>query len=537
MTLALRPYQQEAEDALFAYWQQGKGNGLLVLPTGAGKSLVLASLSQRLLRDYPSLRIGIVTHVRELIAQNYQELLRLWPQAPAGIYSAGIGRRDVRSQILFLGIQSVWNKVNLLGGFDVLLVDEAHLIPANTETTYGKFIARLKEETPDLRVVGLTATPFRLDSGRLDRGHGRIFDDVVYESNVADLIEQGYLSPLISKATAQQLDVSGVPKRGGEYVPDALEIAVDKDWITRAAVNEMARFGADRRAWLAFCAGVRHAGSVRDAVRAVGITCESVTGETPKAERDSIVRRFRDGQIRCLTSVGVLAVGFNVPHVDMIALLRPTQSAGLYLQQIGRALRKAPGKENALILDFAGLVKRHGPIDMVTVNSVTSKSADGEKEVRAQECPNCATLVGLATRDCPVCSFQWPLRDEPPKHEATADANSAILSKGDPAWVAVDAVRYYTHKKDGSPDSMRAEFICGFTTHKQWICFDHSGPARSRAEHWWRKHSSTPIPRSTAEALQRAKELRSPAAIQVRPNGRFFEVIGRRFEQLAEAAE
>jgi DNA repair protein RadD len=145
-----------------------------VLPTGA-KSLVLAALCQELLRDYPALRIGIVTHVRELIAQNYQELMRLWPQAPAGIYSAGIGRRDARAKIVFMGIQSVHNKTDVLGDFDVLLVDECHLIPRNADTSYGRFIARLQDRVPDMRVVGLTATPYRLDSGRLDRGKDRLF--------------------------------------------------------------------------------------------------------------------------------------------------------------------------------------------------------------------------------------------------------------------------------------------------------------------------------------------------------------------------
>lgn len=536
MTFQLRPYQQESIDALFEYWAADKGNGLLVLPTGAGKSLVLAELCRRLLTDYPSLRIGVVTHVRELIQQNFLELIKLWPQAPAGIYSAGIGRRDTRAQILFCGIQSVWNKVDLLGAFDILLVDEAHLIPANTATTYGRFIRRLKDDTPDMRVVGLTATPFRLDSGRLDRGKDRIFEDVVYEANVADLIEQGYLSPLVSKATIQQLDVSSVPKRGGEYVAGALELAVDKDWITRAAVDEIVQLGADRRAWLAFCAGVKHSISVRDAVRAAGFTCESVTGETPKGERDRIVNAFRNGQIRCLTSVGVLGTGFNVPHVDLIALLRPTNSAGLYIQQVGRALRKAPGKENALILDFAGLVKKHGPIDTVTASSA-SKAKDGEERVLAKECPNCKTLVALATRTCPICAHEWPFKEEPPKHEATADASSSILSKGAPAWIDVDAVRYYVHRKEGSPDSLRAEYHCGFTIHKEWVCFSHEGFARQRAEGWWMRAAGSAIPKSTDEALSRAMECRPAEAIQIRPSGRYFEIVGRRYVQMAEAAE
>ena len=528
--LELRPYQRESIDAIFDYWDAGKGNGLIVLPTGAGKSLVLAALCQRLLADYPLLRIAIVTHVRELIVQNYQELLRLWPAAPAGIYSAGVGRRDTRAQILFCGIQSVWNKTDQIGAIDLLLVDECHLIPRSADTSYGKFIARLKDITPDLRVAGLTATPFRLDSGRLDKGSDRIFHDVVYDANVADLIEQGWLSPLVSKATVQQLDTSGVAKRGGEFVAGALEMAVDKDWITRAAVAEIAQFGAERKAWLAFCAGVSHAANVRNAIRDAGFSCETVTGETPKGERDRIVSEFRAGRIRCLTSVGVLGTGFNVPHVDLIALLRPTQSAGLYVQQVGRALRKAPGKENALILDFAGLVKKHGPIDMVTSHSA-EKTDDEKSEPLAKSCPECQTLVGLAALRCPTCGFQWPPREMEPNHEAVADSQNSIVSKGAPAWISVDDVRFFVHRKEGSHDSIRAEYRCGFVTHKEWLCFSHQGYARRKAESWWRRAAGTPAPRTTADAMARIGECRPPSEINIRPSGKWFEIVGYRFNQ------
>ena len=154
--------------------------------------------------------------------------MRLWPNAPAGIYSAGLNKRDRYNQILFMGIQSVYNKVTQIGGFDVLLVDESHLISRNAATMYGKFITALREEVPDMRMTGTTATAFRLDSGRLDYGKGRLFDKVVYEAKITDLIEQGYLAQLISKATVTQFDITGVKKAGGEYIQGQLEVAVDK---------------------------------------------------------------------------------------------------------------------------------------------------------------------------------------------------------------------------------------------------------------------------------------------------------------------
>jgi len=518
-------------DELYAYWAAGGGNALVVLPTGSGKSLVLAALCQELLAEYPSLRIAIVTHVRELIAQNYLELMAIWPDAPAGIYSAGMNRRDTRSALLFCGIQSVHNKTQLLGAIDVLLVDEAHLIPRSTETTYGRFIARARAMTPDLRVVGLTATPFRLDTGRLDEGPGRVFDKVVYDAPLADLIKQGYLSPLSSKATAQKLDVRGVGKRGGDYIPSQLEAAVDRADITAAAAAEMAKYGADRKSWLAFCSGVMHAAHMRDAIRDVaGVSCETITGETPKRDRDAIITAFKAGEVRCLTSVGVLGTGFNHPAVDMIALLRPTQSAGLFLQQVGRGLRNAPGKANCLILDFAELTKMHGPVDQILGQP---GRAEPEKQT-VKECPQCDELVPMGTEICPSCNYVWPKAPpRTPKHRPVADAETSIISTGEPAWVDVDEVRYFRHEKLGGVPSLRVEYRCGiFLTHRQWVCFEHSGYARAKAEEWWLRAAPGPVPNSVDEALFRSRQLLRPSAIRVRPDVRYFAVIGRRFEQV-----
>jgi DNA repair protein RadD len=540
--MQLRPYQRESLDALYSYWRGGGGNGLIVLPTGAGKSLVAATLVRELLRDYPDLRIGIVTHVRELIAQNHKELMSIWPQAPAGIYSAGIGRRDMHARILFCGIQSVWDKVDRLGGFDVLIVDEAHLLPRSGDTMYRKFIERLLDKTPDMRTVGLTATPYRLDSGRLDKGKDALFDRIVYDANVGDLIKDEYLSPLLSKGMATTLNTTGVAKRGGDFVPGALEAAVNTDAITQAAVAEMVQLGQDRRAWLAFCCGVKHAIAVRDAVRGHGITCETLSGETPKGERDRIVRDFSAGRIRCLTSVMVLSIGFNVPHVDLIGLLRPTQSAGLFVQQVGRALRRAPGKTDALILDFAGNTRRHGPIDAITSPDRSNKEM--ESVVLAKECPECQTLVALATRQCPSCGYEWPVISDKPRHDASADDKTPILSTGGapPAWLRVDGVTFHRHVKYGTPDArptMRVEYRCGFTVYREFLCFEHSGYARSKAEKWWRaSHAKYPIPDTVDEAVMRAEhgEITCPAEIMVRLEGKFFAVVGRRGFARHEAA-
>ncbi|GJD52447.1 ATP-dependent RNA helicase DbpA [Methylobacterium crusticola] len=526
--MQLRPYQRASLEALHADWSRGGRNGLIVLPTGAGKSLVIAALARETLARDPAARVAVVTHSRELIAQNHAELTALWPRAPAGIASAGLGRREEAAAILFCGIQSVWNRVEPIGRRDLVVVDEAHLIPRDAETRYGRFLERIRARTPGMRLVGLTATPYRLDSGRLDEGTGRVFERIVYEAQVGDLIREGYLALLVSKATATTLDVSGVPLRGGDYVPGALEAAVNREAITRAAVAEMVAYGTGRRAWLAFCAGVRHAAAVRDAVRVEGISCEAVSGETPKRERDRIVRDFRAGRLRCLTSVGVLATGFNVPEVDLVALLRPTQSTGLYVQQVGRALRRAPGKADALVLDYAGLVRRHGPVDALSANAVARARRLGEGGPRAKPCPGCGALIALNASACEGCWVEPEAEpDESAPHEAAADPTSRILSgrlAEGPRWCPVEAWRFVREARAGGPDLLAVVIEGGGAAHRVRLDLEQAGYPREKAVLWWRRlGGALPAPMDAAEALARRDELARPEAIRVAPSGRLSE--------------
>ncbi|TGD94292.1 DEAD/DEAH box helicase [Methylobacterium nonmethylotrophicum] len=533
--MLLRSYQRASLDALQADWARGGRNGLIVLPTGAGKSLVIATLvRETLLRD-PAARVAVVTHTRELIAQNHAELMRLWPEAPAGIVSAGLGRREETRPILFCGIQSVWNRVEATGGFDLVIVDEAHLIPRDADTRYGRFLDAVRARSPRMRLVGLTATPYRLDSGRLDEGQGRVFDRIVYEAQVGDLIREGYLALLVSKATATILDVSGVPVRAGDYVPGALEAAVNRDVVTRAAVAEMVAYGAGRRAWLAFCAGVKHADAVRDAIRAEGFSCESLSGETGKRERDRIVRDFRAGRLRCLTSVGVLATGFNVPEVDLIALLRPTQSTGLYVQQVGRGLRRAPGKSDALVLDYAGLVRRHGPIDVLSANAVARARLLGEGGgPRAKPCPGCGALIALNASTCEACWVEPEADEAETPHEAVADDEAAILSAGTVAvvreaqarWWPVAAWEFRRETCPRGPDLLAVALAGAEDAMTVRLDLEASGFAREKAVQWWRRlGGAMPAPRDVDEALARRDELARPEAVRVVPTGRLSESV------------
>ena len=524
MSLSLRPYQAAAINAIYNYYDAHTGNCLITIPTAGGKSLVMASFIEGVLKSYPDQRILIVTHVRELIEQNFAELIKLWPQAPAGIYSAGLKKREISAQILFAGIQSIHKHVYGVQQCDLVLIDEAHLIPRSSNTMYRSFLNGLKRLNPMLKVIGLTATPYRLDSGRLHEGEEAIFTDIAYEVTVRELIDDGYLSPLISKRMATELDVSEVGTRGGEFIAKDLEAAIDQDAITQSAVDEIFSYSANRKSWLIFCAGVDHAYHVRDAVRARGVTCETIVGDTPSAQREALIKDFKAGRIQCLTNANVLTTGFNAPAVDLIAMLRPTKSAGLYVQIVGRGCRLAPGKTDCLVLDFAGNIARHGPID--AIKPKTPKAGE-EGEAPTKDCPDCNSIVHAAVRECPDCGHLFP---EPQiKIEARA-SNLDILSGGPPQWVPVTQVNYARHEKPGKPPSLRVDYQSGLLSHSEWICLEHQGYPRQKAASWWANRAAgLPLPGRVDEALAVVKQLKLPAQIAVRASGRFTEIVGARF--------
>lgn len=436
-----------------------------------------------LAQRYPDQRFLITTHTQELIAQLADTYKRISGVEP-GVYAAGLGRRDMGAQVTVGQVQSIYRRVTELGPLKLIVIDEAHSVPQEGTGQYRTLLEHASLVNPAVRVCGWTATPYRLGLG-LCFGKGLPFEDLVFDASIKDLIQAGYLSPLVSKDGGAP-DLHGVRVRQGEYVQSELESVMADERLVQNAVKEIIRYGHDRKAWLLFASGVKHACMLSEALKAHGVEAPVITGDTPDAERKTVVARYKARELRCVVNINVLSVGFDATHVDLIGLLRPTKSPGLYYQQIGRGLRIDPGKLNTMVLDLAGCIAEHGPIDTLNDRIKKAKSAKRKGEAPTKTCEKCNEIVHAGVRKCPACGAPFP-EIKIAKHSGVADVASP-LSSNKPVTHAVSGVRYYLHagKDPSKPPTLRVCYRCGMHTFMEFISIDAASHpyARSKAMLW-----------------------------------------------------
>jgi DNA repair protein RadD len=502
--LTLRPYQEHAKHSVYEHLRARDDNPCVVIPTAGGKTPVMASICKDAVGEWNG-RVLILAHVKELLEQATDKLRAVCPEIEFGVYSAGLKRRDTRNPVIVAGIQSVYRRACELDAFDLVMVDESHLIPADGEGMYRQFLADAKIVNPALRIAGFTATPFRLKTGPICTPEG-FLNHVCFEVGVRELIHDGFLCPLRTKAGINKADFGQLHVRGGEFVADEVEHLMDDERLVEAACGETVGYTGDRQAVLIFASGIKHGEHiVRVLADQHGIECGFVTGETPTAERDAILGRFRRGELKYLCNINVLTTGFDAPHIDCVALVRPTLSPGLYYQMVGRGFRLHDGKKDCLVLDFGGNVMRHGPVDDLRIKP----AGDGDGEAPAKECPECQALIAAGYATCPQCGYEFP----PPKrkkHDAKASEAGILSGQVTTTKYQVQDVCYSVHSKRGAPDdapkTMRVDYKVGWHEYKsEWVCFEHDGYARQKAVAWWRRHSPDPIPDTAERAVEVAQ--------------------------------
>lgn len=424
--MQLRDYQAATIRGLFEWWtSNGNAPAVCVLPTGAGKTVIFSALIKNLKDQFPTCRVLILSHTKELVGQARDKLIAYWSEAPVGVYAAGLNERDITSDIISASRDSIARAVDKFPPFDLIIVDEAHLINNKNEGRYRSILAHFCAANPSAAIVGFTATPYRAGvNGGYIYGEGRLFQGVAHEVKMIDLMRAGFLCPITAKGTDEKgvIDTSKVATRGGDFALGELAKASECPLLVKSAVMDWKSKAYDngRRSSCFFAVSVAHAEIIRDAVQELGIECGLITGDMAQEEREATLARFDSGDLPALVNIATLTTGWDSPRLDCIVLLRPTKSLVLYLQIIGRGLRLFPGKTETLVLDFGGNLERFGPIDQAT----PAEKRKGPPKV--QDCPGCGSRVSFYAFNCPDCDHQF--KDKPRKecdHCGTACAPSS----------------------------------------------------------------------------------------------------------------
>ena len=479
--MSIRPYpnQNKAVDLILDYLYGFDGNPVLEAPTGAGKSVIQAELTRRILNTWPDKVVLCLTHVQELIQQNFDAMLAVGAPMEPQIYSAGLKQKNV-GQLTMASIQSIYRNLDKLPYPDIIIVDEAHMIPPKGEGMYRTLL----QTFPDARMVGLTATPYRLKGGLLTNGD--MFDHIIEAKltnmTMAELIHEGKLSPLVSKVTHANLDLSDLVKHSSsDYTEKSLSEMVEKNLEqTLAAVNDMAAHMADRNKVLVFATNVAHANFIANEL---GDGARVVDGRTASKDRSEILAQYKAGDFKYLVNVGCFTTGFDQKDIDGLVFMRPTASAGLYVQMCGRGMRVHARKTDCLVLDYVGNIETHGPVTHVEPPPPPREgSGDRANSPSVKECPECMSLLYLAATVCDECGYQFPKKYKVQSRTSGAD----IMAKVDIREHKVTGYKALIHRKKDAPDMIKITWKSGvLPICDQYLCINHKGYARQKAVEWF----------------------------------------------------
>ena len=531
--MQLREYQSRALDMLYAWFEKNAtGHPVLNMPGGSGKSVVIASLAKDALQNWPDTRILMLVHSKELILQNADKLRKLWPGAPLGIYSASVGKRQLDEPITYAGIGSVAKRAKEIGHIDLCIIDEVHAVSTAESGIYRKLIADLLEINPAMRIVGLSASPYRLGQGLITEGPTAIFSEILEPVSIEELVFKTHLVPLRSKITKHRLDTDGLHKRQGEYIASEMEAKFNTDDHNSAVVHEIIEKASNRAHWLIFCSGVAHSEAVAECLRLAGIPAEALDATHSKSERERKLADFESGKLRALCNVGILTTGYDFPALDCIAFLRSTMSPGLYLQMAVRGMRTHPGKTDCLVLDFAGVVESHGPITNV---QPPKKGGDGNGEAPVKVCDHCGELVHISVMVCPSCGEQFP---EPVKKSMVLRNDDIMGLDGQELEVTSWTWRKHISKASGI-EMLAVTYYGGLsdTPITEYLPIMHEGYAGQRAMSQLLSiaNSASIVPgglnvKTMEDMVQNMNNATPPEWIEYRKDGKFFRVMKRSWE-------
>ncbi|MGD9216517.1 MAG: helicase-related protein [Desulfobacteraceae bacterium] len=504
----------------------------------SGKTIIFCKLIETLLSQWPHLRIGILAHRRELITQARDKLLKVWPQAPVGVACASTGMAINTDKPVVIGsVQTLMRRVETTAPFDLVIVDESHrLPPINKKSQYQQWLAAMKQYNHKVRIIGFTATPFRLGHGYIygtakRADHDNLFESLNYRIGIKELQNQGYLCAYRAKEAKNiSYDLKKI-KVAGDFNTAGLAEVMSRSEHVGSAVRAMEKYAADRKRIVVFCVTIEHAEKVMQAFRKAGYTAACVHSKMGLFQRDMTLRLFEKGLVRIICNVGVLTEGWDSPAVDCVIMCRPTKSAALYVQMCGRGLRPHPGKADVLILDLSNNCATHGDPD--TPKVVVPGRKSGAADPILKVCPKCFELVAVAAKVCRACGYVWPV--ETVEHHGDVEMKSVAWSQA-PAPLAVDIVEVQieAYISRAGNNMLRMKMACQTdgSIQTMWVneFFDFEGNGskwgQKKARRVWQDLVGTDPPETVAEAKDRYGELQMslPGQIEIIEKNKWWNV-------------
>ena len=522
--LELRWYQEEAVDAIWDFIWSDKRASYIVAPCSAGKSLIQASAIQKVLSEYPESKILCVAHNQDLVGQNSSEFGGLCPDIDYGIYCAGLSRKELHD-ITFGTVQSL-ARVKTLPEWEIVFVDEFHLCSKNTKN-YMKLLKSIWAANPNAKLVGLSATPFRTDSGDI-RSEG-IFTNKIYEIDIETLLDEGYLAPIVSRTTTDaRIDMSQIATVRGEYENSSMAAAFMSEDKYKAYMSLIASIylSGQRNKFLIFGVNLAHCQAMVSTLESLGIPIFYCDGTTAKKERKRIVEDFRECKRGVLINCGLYTTGFNVKDIDCLAMVFATQSAIKYCQVIGRLQRIAEGKIDGLLLDFGKNIERFGPINLLQVEpKFSNKNKTTASVVRA--CMKCGYYTHIKFKNCGECGEPFPIQEREVNKSLTKKASDlSVVSKLNvPKMYDIRGIAYLFVVGRQKKPMVKIKYLTPLNVLEGYLCFDHTGYALEKARATWiSMRGLQPLPKSTKEAWARRNELQQPVRVIAEKKGMYTEV-------------
>lgn len=541
----LRPYQVSALDALHAAIQE-RDILLLQAATGAGKTVMIVRLINKYFHDHPGRNFLVVMHKKELVEQFVKSFFKFSdiPLADIGIACAGVNKTvSVGRRVTVASVQTLVNHLDKFPGADLVVVDETHRIGHDFASQYQKLMQTLRDYKPHHKVIGVTATAYRLGHGMIygDRckpGRTNFFPELTHRVTYKELVENNHLMPLRGFITSHESiteDLKAV-KVSGDYNLGQLGDVMSNARHIDSAVDGYEKYGLEHNSVCVFACTIEHAELLCEAFNKRGHRAVSIHSQLPPLVRDANLRAWQSGEVKVAVSINILVEGFDFPALSCLVFCRPTKSPTLYIQGIGRILRTSPGKKEALLIDLTDNTLEFG-LDIDNPKFTIPRNADGEGgDAPTKVCPGemndgtvCAEPVHAALKYCPVCGYEFETTEE--VQAAMGEMKKVDFNKlPDPEPYDVERVEYEAHESRNSGKTLiKATYFTGYLNPKfhEWICLpdNYDGFAVNQARAWWEERTNEPFPETVEEFLFLSDTLMQPARIITVKEGKYHRVI------------